>query len=130
MPGASTRTERGGRATPWVCSPIAATHAPFQLGNRHPALSWQSMALELPLSVITGFTVKQIMNEPLAGPGILSDFKFSLGQPERNAFTALVQNQKRDHLLTQAKFDLSRHCRLSVAKNPAAVHDCETVRRQ
>ncbi len=74
--------------------------------------------------------MKQIMHQPLAGPGLSPDVKFSLGQPKRDAFAALVQNQKRDHLFTQAIFDLAGDGRLSVAENPAALHDGETVRRE
>src|SRR5881396_2463666 len=116
--------ERAGGS--WRFSP----HAPSQLRQRQPALGWKTIGSGNSLAARSGFTVKQILHEPLAGLGLLLDLKFSLGQPKRDTFPAMVQNQKRDHLFAQGIFNLAGDGRLSVAKNSATVHDGETVCRE
>src|SRR5437773_1507141 len=59
-------------------------HAPLQLRQRQPALRRKPIGNGNTLVARTGFTVKQIMHEPLASPGLPLDLKFSLGQPERD----------------------------------------------
>src|SRR5207247_709527 len=74
--------------------------------------------------------MKETMNEPVAGLPLFPDVKLSLCQTERDTFAALVEHKKRDHLFANPVLDLSGDGRLSVAKNPAALHDGETVRRE
>jgi len=73
--------------------------------------------------------MKEIMNEPLACLGLLPDVKLSLCQPKRDAFAALIEYDKRHDFFADVVLDLPGNGGLSVAKNPAAVHDGETVRR-
>jgi hypothetical protein len=71
--------------------------------------------------------MEQIMNQLFPGLGLVPDVKLSLCQAERNAFAAMVEDQKRDHLFSQLIFDLAGNGRLSIAKNSSTVHQSETV---
>src|SRR5437773_5138029 len=84
-----------------------SSHAPFQLRQRQPPLRRKAIRRGDALSAGLDFTMQQVMNEPLAGLGLFPDVKLSLCQTERNAFAAVVENQKRDHLFTQLIFDLA-----------------------
>lgn len=72
--------------------------------------------------------MKQIMNEPLARLGLVPDMKLSLCQTQCDTFAALVEHNKCHHCFANPVLDLPGDGRLSVAKNPATMHDGKTVR--
>src|SRR5881396_243240 len=124
--GQCTGESGPGKSASWKLS----SHAPFQLCQRQPALRQKTIGSGNTLAARTGFTMKQIMNEPLAGLGLFPDVKLSLGQTERDTFAALVEHNKCHHFFANPILDLTGDGRLSVAKNSATVHDGETVRRE
>ena len=70
------------------------------------------------------------MNEPFAGLGLCPDAELALCQTQRDTFAALVEHNKRHDFFADPILDLPGDGRLSVAKNPATVHDGKAVRSE